>query len=730
MTSIADSVDRPVADPLLALAWPAHRLGEALEALASRSGLRSRGGKASNGVLTSVLPPPVGAEHWDIEAAGHWVMRAADFLGFEAEPVELPYRDAHAAVARLGPALLMLRNASGPAFLAVLPGRGRKTLVLAPDHTVTRVDAGLIADRLCGPLEEPLAASIDRVLDRAQIAPRKRHRARRSLFLGRLGSVVLPGIWFLRLPPTAPLLAQAKHLRVGFRILAFVAAQLAGSMAMVLAWLTFGQSTLDDQAEFDRLLGAALLLLTSIPLKVLASWTFGRLAIDLGAFVKRRLLSGALALDVDDTRKEGAGVLLSRVLESEMVEVLGLRSGLLLFTSFFELVLAVWVFRAGVSSHLELLLLGGWLFVTIIGWARYHAKRREWTHVQLGMTHDLIERMVGHRTRLAQERSERWHDGEDEGLERYFEASRRVDQQQVALTALSPRMYMIAGLLAMAPGFVSGNGTTLTIALSLVGVLVARGALTSLTAGLSSLSGAMIAWRTTGQLMRAARLAGEAPRTPPVPPAQNDARREGYVVLDARELTFRHRDRAEAVLRGVNLRIGAGERILLEGPSGSGKSTLGAIVAGLRVPSSGLLLLDGFDRHSLGLEEWHRRVAAAPQFHENHILTGTLALNVLMGRRWPPRQKDVEEAVKLCHELGLGELLARMPAGFEQMVGETGWQLSHGEKSRIYIARALLQDASVIVLDESFAALDPETMTRVMQCVLSRAPAMLVIAHP
>jgi ATP-binding cassette subfamily B protein len=64
------------------------------------------------------------------------------------------------------------------------------------------------------------------------------------------------------------------------------------------------------------------------------------------------------------------------------------------------------------------------------------------------------------------------------------------------------------------------------------------------------------------------------------------------------------------------------------------------------------------------------------------------------------------------------------------MVGEGGWQPSHGEKSRIYIARALLQDAELVILDESFAALDPENLHLAMQCTLRRAETLMVIAHP
>jgi ATP-binding cassette subfamily B protein len=71
-----------------------------------------------------------------------------------------------------------------------------------------------------------------------------------------------------------------------------------------------------------------------------------------------------------------------------------------------------------------------------------------------------------------------------------------------------------------------------------------------------------------------------------------------------------------------------------------------------------------------------------------------------------------------------------MPAGFPQMVEETGWQLSHGERSRLCIARALLQDADLVILDESLAALDPENLRMALGCFLPHARTLLVIAHP
>ena len=121
---------------------------------------------------------------------------------------------------------------------------------------------------------------------------------------------------------------------------------------------------------------------------------------------------------------------------------------------------------------------------------------------------------------------------------------------------------------------------------------------------------------------------------------------------------------------------------------------------------------------------------SAPQYHENHILTGSLAFNLLMGRNWPPAFEDLAEAEAICRELGLGDLLERMPAGLQQMVGESGWQLSQGERSRIFLARALLQNPGLVLLDESFAALDPENLRQSLECVLRRAETLLVVAHP
>jgi ATP-binding cassette subfamily B protein len=493
-----------------------------------------------------------------------------------------------------------------------------------------------------------------------------------------------------------------------------------------------GQGALQGRFDPGWLLAWVLLLVTLVPFRMLATWSQGRLAIGAGGLLKQRLLYGALRLESEEIRHQGAGQLLSRVLEAEAVEALALSGGFLGLVAGMEILIAAVVLKLGAGGGTHALLLLAWVALAILlGW-RYYRQRRNWTAGRLKLTHDLVERLVGHRTRRAQEVRKPWHDGEDQAMARYLERSAAMDRTAAWLMAVVPRGWLCLGLLGLAPAFVAGRGSPAALAIGLGGMFLAYRALHKLAAGVWHLAGAAIAWEQVAPLFDAAartEVVG-APAFALTPESAAGSANGALTVLEAYELVFRYRDRSAPVLRECNLRIHAGDRLLLEGPSGGGKSTLASLLSGLRVPESGLILLGGLDRQTLGAEGWRRRVVAAPQFHENHVLTETFAFNLLMGRRWPPQPGDVEAAERICRELGLGDLLGRMPAGLLQMVGETGWQLSHGERSRLYIARALLQGADLVILDESFAALDPETLQRCLRCVLNRAATVLVIAHP
>jgi ATP-binding cassette subfamily B protein len=649
----------------------------------------------------------------------------------EVEAILAPYAEIEWLVRGAGPALIRIPAQGEPRFLALLGG-GRQVTVLGPDHRVHQVRPAVVCTALCQNLEAPLLAEVERLLDTAGVAPRRRRGARAAILREQLGATWITGCWQLRPSRSVNFWRQARRARLPQRLCALIGMHTVQYLLWLLAWWVIGRSALRGHVDTGSLLAWGLLLLTLIPCRLLATWWQGRLAIGAGGLLKQWLLHGALRLDVEGTRRQGAGQLLGRVMESEAVESLALSGGFLGLVAGIELLLATVVLGAGAGGWGHALLLLGWVGGSgLLGWWYCHSRQR-WTAARLEMTHDLVERMVGQRTRLAQEAPEHWHDGEDEAAERYLALATTMDRRAALLLALVPRGWTVLGLLGLAPVFVSGRSAPAAMAIGLGGTLLANRALQKLAAGLVHLTGAAIAWQQIAPLVAAATRA-EADGAPgavlaTAPQASNGA--DTPPLIEAHELVFRYRDRGAPVLQGCSLSIHMGDRLLLAGPSGGGKSTFAALLTGLRLPESGLLLSRGLDLQTLGADGWRQRVVAAPQFHDNHVLTGTFAFNLLLGRGWPPRPADVQEAEAVCRELGLGDLLDRMPAGLWQMVGETGWQLSHGERSRLYMARALLQRADVVILDESFAALDPETLQRALHCVLARATTLLVIAHP
>jgi ATP-binding cassette, subfamily B, bacterial len=488
-----------------------------------------------------------------------------------------------------------------------------------------------------------------------------------------------------------------------------------------------GAAALDGRLDLAWLVAWLLLLVSNIPLRLGAAWLDTTFALDLGRILKKRLLAGALRMDFDAIRHQGAGQLLGRVMESQALELLVLNGGMAVVVAALELMFSAWILTTGAAGYWHLLTLLIWLAATLAFCWRYYRRLRAWTAVRLNMTHELIEHMVGHRTRLAQEWPSRRDEGEDRTMRDYLAISCQVDNAIAPIAAGSVGGWAILALLGLTPVFIMGTASPAAIAISLGGILLANRAFTGISNGIASLSQAGVAWTLVSELFRAARAPIEQI---PVPPAVlADAAIPGRKLIDASEVVFRYRPEGRAILRGLDLTVYQGDRILLEGGSGGGKSTLAALLTGLRTPESGLLLLNGLDRPTLG-SSWHQLATEAPQFHENHILAGPLAFNLLMGRNWPPSAEDLTKAHALCIELGLGGLLGRMPAGLMQQIGETGWQLSHGERSRVFLARALLQDARLTILDESFAALDPETLKACLKSAVAHARTLVVIAHP
>ena len=691
-----------------ALSWPASRAAEGLELLARAAGIATH-------------PRQTPAAHRAPATCEEALLPAAAALGLDVEAVETTFGDVDVLLRRAGPAVIRI---DGDALIMLVRRRGRGVTVVRPDHHVATVPLDLVRRALVEPAAAPLRAEAERLVEETGVRPSSRPRVVRALVSARLRARKLQAGWLVRIPSTASFRQQLVAVGARRRFILLAAAHAAQYACWILAWWLLGRSALRGHLDPAWLGAWTLALFSLIGLQLAALWLQGTLAIGVGALLKQRLLAGAFRLEPEETRKEGAGQLLGRVIEAEAVGSLATSGGFLALLATLELGLAAGVLA--LAAPLLSVLLLTWSVLTLAIGAVYFGRRFRWVSLRVGLTHDLIERMVGHRTRAAQQPPEEWHHGEDEALERYVRASAGMDQAGVWLHAIIPRGWMVVGLAGLTPLFI-GQGSPESMAVGLGGILLAFRALDRLTAGVWSLAGAAIAWRQVSPVFRAASRGTLAA----APAARPDAATTGdQPVLEATDLRFAHSGRAEPVLQGCSLAIAAGERIILQGPSGGGKSTLASLLAGLRTPQSGLILIDGLDLHTLGLAGWRRRVVLVPQFHENHLLLGTVAFNLLMGVEWPPGEEDFVRADGVLRELGLGDTLDRMPSGLLQTIGETGWQLSHGERSRLYLARALLQKPDVLILDESFAQLDPENMHLALNAVVARSPAVLLIAHP
>jgi ATP-binding cassette subfamily B protein len=583
---------------------------------------------------------------------------------------------------------------------------------------------------MVAPYEHHLDGEMAGLLDRCSLAGRPRAQVRDALVRARIGHLRIGACWMLRQRPGQTLSQQV----IG-RGLALQLAVMVGLLAVVYTfeiagWSLIGNVTLNGRLDLGWMVGWVLMLATLAPLQSLSGWLEQRFALNASLLMKQRSFAGALNLDLDSLRGRGVGQLLGRVFEAQALEALALNGGMSLLVGMVELVLAMGVLAAGAAGGLHVALLLGWLTVNLaLSW-RYIRTLSAWTRSRLDLTEGLIESMIGRRTRILQQNPERRTREDDAALSTYFDRSVAMDSALTPLLGLMANGWLLLALGGLAPALYAGVASPTGLAISLGGILLGNRALGSLSGGLSAVARAGFAWGQVADLFRAAStVPGRSPWVDRRALARDLPTGSEGRLADISRVSFRHSPSAPPVLDGVDLAIGPDERILLCGESGSGKSTLASMLNGLRQPDSGLILLSGLDRETLG-PRWNDLACAAPQFHENHIISGPLGLNLLMGRGWPASDADIADALEVCDDLGLTPLIDRMPGGLTQMVGETGWQLSHGEQSRIFLARALLQRAPLTILDESFAALDPETLHLCAGAARKHARSLVVIAHP
>jgi ATP-binding cassette subfamily B protein len=190
------------------------------------------------------------------------------------------------------------------------------------------------------------------------------------------------------------------------------------------------------------------------------------------------------------------------------------------------------------------------------------------------------------------------------------------------------------------------------------------------------------------------------------------------------DVSFEYKD-GLPVLRDINGVLDAGEVIGLIGPSGSGKSTLVQLLLGLREPTSGTVLAASRDIQTLSKTEWARKVTFVPQ--QAHLVAGSVADNIRFYRDGITQQQ-IEHAARLAN---LHDDVEQWPEGYDRQVGEQGSHLSGGQQQRLIIARALVEQPDVFILDEPTSSLDvrSEHLIRTTLDSLRHRMTIVIIAH-
>jgi ATP-binding cassette, subfamily B, bacterial len=669
---------------------------------------------------------------WPLESRAeltHALAAAAGIGGLgPAERFEVVYATVAPALGSRAvvPAPSVLRAGAGAGVLLAIVGyAGSRVRLLAPGRGIVVHDATELAAWLRAPSEARVGGDIRAAVARAGLAPARAQAVTAALLTAAAGADRLAE--GTRLTAAAPSMGGALRAAGGVR---FAAGALAGYVVqlalLVGVWSVAGAQAVAGRPASGWTLAGLIGALAAA--RLASSWAAGRLSIETGAVLRTRVLDGILALDVEPLRAAGIGQLMGRVTDLEAVESLALGGGLAAAAGLFELLTGAVVLALGVAPAAHLAIAGATIAGAAALIARLAPALEGWTSRRLILTHDLVERMAGQRTVVAQLPPASWHQDEARTLRDYSQAGGRLDALASALAVLAPRVWLLGAVAALVPHAGDATRHPGAFVASVGGVLFVAAALRKLAQAVPALGSAAIAWRNLRVLAgpgSASSAADAGPASDGVGPGASTE-----PLLEGRELAFRYPGRPSPVLEGCSFVVRAGDRVLVEGASGGGKSTLAALLAGLRQPSAGALCLCGVEQAMVGADRWRARIGGAPQFHENHVFSASLGFNLLLGRAWPPRPEDIAEAEAICRELDLGALLARMPSGMEQLVGESGWQLSHGERGRLFIARALLQPLEARILDESFAALDPETLERAVACVFRRAGTLVVIAHP
>jgi ATP-binding cassette subfamily B protein/subfamily B ATP-binding cassette protein MsbA len=222
---------------------------------------------------------------------------------------------------------------------------------------------------------------------------------------------------------------------------------------------------------------------------------------------------------------------------------------------------------------------------------------------------------------------------------------------------------------------------------------------------------------------RVAELLDEAPDIVEKPDAiELEGRARG--AIEFKQVSFQYTS-GEKVLEKINLRIAPGQVVALVGPTGVGKTTLANLIPRFYDVCGGAITLDGHDIRDLTLKSIRRQISIVLQ--DVFLFHGSARENILFGRK----DATEEEMIHAARVANAHDFITRLPQGYDTVIGERGVKLSGGQKQRLAIARAVLKDVPLLILDEATSSVDTETELLIQQALekLMVGKTVIVIAH-
>ena len=205
--------------------------------------------------------------------------------------------------------------------------------------------------------------------------------------------------------------------------------------------------------------------------------------------------------------------------------------------------------------------------------------------------------------------------------------------------------------------------------------------------------------------------------------AEDMERMRGDITLS--HLTFIHRGHSEPTLKDISLSVPAGTTLAIIGRTGNGKSTLVNLLLHLYNTKPGMILIDGRDINTIPLKTLRENIAYVPQ--DNFLFSDTLKSNIAFGAD----SQDMDSIVRATEAACIHENIIAFPDGYETIVGERGVTLSGGQKQRSSIARALMKDAPILILDDALSAVDTDTEEHILRNLKANraGKTTILIAH-